>query len=595
MRISRVEIRNFRNFEEVDVQTADHIVIIGENSVGKSNFIHALRLILDPSLPESSRHLRREDFWEGLDDPFGDSAEIEVSIELTDFADDHKLLAVLTDYLIEGEPLSAKLTYKWRTKPDIETPTTETDYDFVVYGGVDEGNSVGHELRRRLPLEYFHALRDAEGDLARWQRSPLRPLVERASDDVPNAKLENIGANIDQASAELAKVPAITKLTEGVNETLDAMAGEEPALDVELRFGPSRVDRLLRSLRLFVDGGSRSITDASLGTANVIYLGLKTHEYLEQTQAKDRQHTLLAIEEPESHLHPHWQRLIFRSFLRNRVGEGEEVLERGSAILTTHSPHIVSVAPVRSFVLLRRDPYTSSTLARSAAEADLADRELEDIERYMDATRGEMLFARKVLLVEGDAERYLLPVLAKSVGVDLDEAGITVCPIGGTHFRAYVQFLGSNALAIPYALITDGDPNHEGDLTGINRLNKLLALHIDEEEIPDVNSDEFEPLAASHGLFFNTTTLEIDLFNAGNAEFMSRAFGTLTGSKTKKARVEAWAADPDELDGEEFVEFISKIGKGRYAQRLASVMAGEDGVECPPYIQAALAYLTKQE
>ncbi len=66
MKISRVQIKNFRNFASLDVALGEHAVIVGENKVGKSNFLFALRLILDPSLPDTARKLRDEDFrpWE---------------------------------------------------------------------------------------------------------------------------------------------------------------------------------------------------------------------------------------------------------------------------------------------------------------------------------------------------------------------------------------------------------------------------------------------------------------------------------------------------------------------------------------------------
>ena len=48
MRISRVQITNFRNFKSLDVALSEHAVIVGENKIGKSNFIYALRLLLDP-------------------------------------------------------------------------------------------------------------------------------------------------------------------------------------------------------------------------------------------------------------------------------------------------------------------------------------------------------------------------------------------------------------------------------------------------------------------------------------------------------------------------------------------------------------------
>ena len=66
MRLSRIYIHNFRNFKEFDIKLGDRAVIVGDNKIGKSNLLYALRLILDPSLPDSARQLRLEDFWDGL-------------------------------------------------------------------------------------------------------------------------------------------------------------------------------------------------------------------------------------------------------------------------------------------------------------------------------------------------------------------------------------------------------------------------------------------------------------------------------------------------------------------------------------------------
>lgn len=63
MRICRIEIENFQNFKHVNVQVGTDLVVVGANGVGKSNLMFALRLLLDPSLPDSARRLRQEDFW----------------------------------------------------------------------------------------------------------------------------------------------------------------------------------------------------------------------------------------------------------------------------------------------------------------------------------------------------------------------------------------------------------------------------------------------------------------------------------------------------------------------------------------------------
>jgi len=69
VKISRVRIKKFRNFKDLDVILGEHAVIVGENKIGKTNFLHALRLVLDPSLPDTARQLQESDFWDGLPRP----------------------------------------------------------------------------------------------------------------------------------------------------------------------------------------------------------------------------------------------------------------------------------------------------------------------------------------------------------------------------------------------------------------------------------------------------------------------------------------------------------------------------------------------
>ncbi len=72
MRLTRIKIKNFRNFKNLNVRLGEHAVILGENKVGKTNLLFALRLLLDPSLPDSARQLRLDDFWDGLERPLGE-------------------------------------------------------------------------------------------------------------------------------------------------------------------------------------------------------------------------------------------------------------------------------------------------------------------------------------------------------------------------------------------------------------------------------------------------------------------------------------------------------------------------------------------
>lgn len=86
--------KQFANFSKIAVQTGESIVVVGENKVGKSNFIRALQLILNPGLSKRDRQLGLEHFWDGLgDEKIGET--IEIAIELTDFTNDPRLMPIL--------------------------------------------------------------------------------------------------------------------------------------------------------------------------------------------------------------------------------------------------------------------------------------------------------------------------------------------------------------------------------------------------------------------------------------------------------------------------------------------------------------------
>lgn len=589
MRISRIGVENYANFENVDFTTDDSLVIVGENKAGKSNLLKALRLVLDPMLPDRDRQLGLEHFWDGLGDAkLG--ATVKVVVEFTDFEDNDNLLTVLGGSLVDTEtPVVARLTYLYRPKAALEgtAPKTLADYEFLVFGGTNEDNVFTAASRRELPMDYLFALRDAEGDLLNWRRSPLRPIIEELTASLDEKTREELQQLISDAQSTLAQRPEVSAAACKVYDRLVEMVGAEHAVPLTLGATPTNVDVLLRGLRLLIDGGARGIGDASLGTANLLFLTLKGLELERAVEAGERSHTFLAIEEPEAHLHPHVQRLVYRHYL----GDEEDAPENVTTILTTHSPHIASVAPLRSIILLREDAEGGSTSITSAAEVDLQPDDEDDLQRYIDVTRGELFFARGIIFVEGDAERFLIPEFAAALNIDLDALGVTVCSVASANFLPYVKLVGPDALAIPFVILTDLDPQDAGEPLAFDRVRDILALSMEQEEIDQYGEfDDIWEDGELNGIFVNDKTLEVELFQAGMGPAMEPILQkhAKTWGPRRKAIMKGWTDDPATLDEDKLLGWVGEVSKGRFAQALAG---SATAAVCPEYIKKALTFV----
>jgi putative ATP-dependent endonuclease of OLD family len=308
-------------------------------------------------------------------------------------------------------------------------------------------------------------------------------------------------------------------------------------------------------MALYFDDGKRGLNEASLGSANVALLALKLAEFAWRRAKNERNYTLLIVEELEAHLHPHLQRNIFQKLLAVPPDEPRALF------VTTHSPNIASVAKLKSIVLLRSTEH--GTQGFSLAQLNLSPTDLEDLQRYIDATRAELLFASGVIFVEGDAEVALLPVFARSAGYDLDELGITLCSVGGMNFSPYVKL--AKAFGLPFAVVTDWDPMPAPDPPRGRNRDILLV-----RGKPPLEPHRRKALAADDailrdkvtkaGLFVNESTLEAAI--GQTPELSSVLLAILEAEKfgpTRRARLDQWKADPSTLDPEQLLAMVDAL------------------------------------
>lgn len=645
--ISKVQISNFRNFRQVDVNMSHKQVIIGENNIGKTNFLRAIQLILDPRLSDEDRFLVDSDFHEGIQSPMDNGEEVKISIDIRGYDHNKLLLSTLCDATISDEPSTIRLTYHfYATQNNDDT----YEYQYRIFQGNKEDVPFTHYHRKYLNLKVIPAIRDVEAEMKNLRKSPVNQLLKNY--DIRKEELTDIAERLKATSDEVLSIDELIHLTESINSRFSTIIGQQIDSSISLETMDLDPNRILNTLKILIGRGKRQISDSSLGLNNILYISLVllsledktvpaiikadsfsklleeedseilnkcykqnenknyilTEDILPENQGllytfmdsyfgDSKGFTILAIEEPEAHLHPALQRLIFKDVMQQNT----------SVLMTTHSPHITSVAPIDSIVHLRA--VEGGTNVKTTASLQLNDRDRKDLERYIDVKKGEIYFGKGVILVEGVAEEYLIPTFAEALHMPLDKKGLICCNINSTNFKPYVQFL--DALGIPYVVITDGDyyfresvssdrkfgqvleDSHEfKGYDGLERTRKILVdlCKVKEQDIPTEMHEE-GVYYEQFNFFIGMHTLEIDMMEVSNeknaCDVFIRVFNDLTsGGERQKGNFKKAIENKQYVDCLNKIEGRhSRIGKGRFAQGLSTECTKEN---IPSYIEEAI-------
>ena len=466
MKISRLQIENFRSIKRLDVELQQITSLVGPNNAGKSNILFAIQKVLGRDW------VTVKSFEE--DDVYGRDLSADVNIALSfdpplhyvkfkeaDPVEIATLSFEYTHYKVGEQKGNRRLEQKC-FDPKGKQPTIlaraprkgeKHQYQTLV--------NIPPEVRESIPVIYIGTNRSLKDHLPGARFSLLRQLFEDIDKDLHDpsqtVKIKNAdGTEIEVPRSEhfqrlmravmrLLRTDMFVKLETSIKRNALRQLGFDPDTDTEkldFFFSPFDTMDFYKTLDLRVREGEFiiSATELGKGIQNALVLSI-----MQAFEERRKQGAIFLIEEPEMFLHPQMQRSLYKTL--RKIGMSNQV------IYTTHSPHFVSVPDYQEIMIVRKE-LDGTTIRRSDLPTNSKRR--EKLNKELDSERNELFFANRLLLVEGDTEKLALPEYAKRSGFDLDREGVTIVEVGGK--RNLPEFARiATSFGIPTGILYDED------------------------------------------------------------------------------------------------------------------------------------------
>ena len=468
MKIKTIFLQGFRNFKNATISFAEKSIVIGGNDIGKTNLLHAIRMLLDKSLSDTAIEPKDTDFY-----AYETTNSFEIRIEFDDIFEECVIAKLRQNISDDGQLV---LAYKAERLP------ASKKIEYKLFAGRDKDNLAEIDSRfylKTLNLKFIGSKRDLLEYIRQERRRLLQDAKKIRSDDetvADNTVLGLIEKDLENVGNNVAKLNYVHKATDGVNTQLGELSYHNQNQKIVFDVGSSDPSEFVDELHLASQIQGRKVVIGGDGRNNQIHLALwSTRNQIVRDQNKEPlEVNLFCIEEPEAHLHPHQQRKLAHYL--------SETLE-GQVIITTHSPQIACEVPPSSIIRL----YSNGLDTQAAGNGvnPFSEAAFIDFGYRLNVISAETFFANVVFLVEGPSEQLFYKALANAIGIDLDRLNISILLVDGVGFKPYVSLLSS--LMIPFVIRTDNDifkiPRQDNwRLAGIQRAIDIYQHFYEENE-----------------------------------------------------------------------------------------------------------------
>lgn len=580
IKVTAARIHNFRSLKEVEVALDSTTILIGENNSGKTSFLEALH----SAIGAGRRIISEEDIFIGPKEkkvPRDRVVTIDLLIRPIDSNGN------IRDTFPEGS--------YWALLWGLGIAQDDQENDFVAIRTQTRWNSTKgeYETERRFLLDWpnFENWKDARinekaGGVRMNQIEPIAIYFMDAKRDIQD-ELQNRSSFWHRLIADPGltdkQVEEIEKTLNDINEQIvqgsDVLGHIQKHLNEIYRTVPCdegsvAITPLTRHLRDLSKGMDINFSTSGAQSFPLVRHGMGTRcvaallifraysVWRQQRKERDRVHSMLALEEPEAHLHPQAQRALFLHI--------EDT--PGQRIISTHSPYIAGQAGISQFRHFNKNGPTTEV-----SQIDVSKLEKEDIrkiKREVLNTRGDLLYARALILCSGETEEQALPIFAETYwGMMSNSLGISIIGVGGDGKYSPFLYLASG-LGIHWYICSDGEEKALKDIQ--SALKNIGIMDISSQKnifmLPD--NHKWETYFVDQG-YSNVIETMLDSYHNTN-DFVGNYIKKMNGQKQQDGTIRNY--DGEQGRKQAIVEILFRE-KTRYAAPLAHAITSLEDTE----------------